>query len=81
VAADGEIYAQPRGFDPAEIDIPIRLWHGKEDRSFHWSLAEELANRLPCCETFFVEDEGHYSLPIRRRREVLTDLLKATSCK
>jgi pimeloyl-ACP methyl ester carboxylesterase len=81
VAADGEIYAQPWGFDPAEIDIPIRLWHGKEDRSFHWSLAEELAKRLPCCETFFVEDEGHYSLPIRRRREVLTDLLKATSCK
>lgn len=75
VAKDGEIYAEPWEFDPAEIQVPIRLWHGKQDRSFHWRLAEKLCGVLPRCEMRLVEDEGHYSLPISRRMEILTDLI------
>ena len=37
---DAEIYANPWGFTPEDIRVPVRLWHGKRDRSFHWSLAE-----------------------------------------
>lgn len=77
VALDGEIYAEPWGFDVREIRTPMRIWHGKDDRSFRWQLAEELAEKLPNCESRFVENEGHYSLPIRHRREILEDLLKA----
>ena len=75
VVSDAEVYAQPWGFPVEEVRLPVRLWHGKADRSFSWKLAEELANRLPCCSARFIEDEGHYSLPIRRRREILEDLL------
>lgn len=77
VALDGEIYAEPWGFDVSEIRTPVRLWHGKEDRSFRWQLAHELAQKLRHCEPHFVEDEGHYSLPIRHKREILEDLMKA----
>ncbi|MHA3770168.1 alpha/beta fold hydrolase [Verrucomicrobiota bacterium sgz303538] len=79
VAADGEIYAEPWGFDVGEIRTPVRLWHGKDDRSFRWQLAKELAQKLPNCETHFVEHEGHYSLPIRHRREILENLMSTTS--
>lgn len=71
---DAEIYANPWGFAPENIRVPVRLWHGKRDRSFHWSLAQSLADRLPLCHRHLVENEGHYSLPIRHMREILHDL-------
>src|SRR5437763_165435 len=29
VMADAQIYAQPWGFALEEVDVPVRLWHGK----------------------------------------------------
>ena len=77
VMVDAEIYAQPWGFPLEEIQTPVRLWHGKRDRSFHWPLADSLGQRLPHCCTRLVEGEGHYSLPIRHMREILADLRAA----
>jgi pimeloyl-ACP methyl ester carboxylesterase len=77
VMTDAEIYAQPWGFDVEEIRVPVRLWHGKKDRSFHWQLARDLGARLTNGTTHLVEDEGHYSLPIRHMHEILADLKSA----
>jgi pimeloyl-ACP methyl ester carboxylesterase len=77
VMIDAEIYANEWGFAPETIRVPVRLWHGKKDRTFHWSLAEWFANRLPLCHRHLVEGEGHYSLPIRHMREILADLRSA----
>ncbi|MEO6870780.1 MAG: alpha/beta hydrolase [Chthoniobacterales bacterium] len=74
---DAEIYAQPWGFSVEEISVPVRLWHGKKDRSFHWELARDLGARLTSCTTHLVEGEGHYSLPIRHMHEILADLKSA----
>lgn len=74
---DAAIYAQPWGFNLAEIQTPVRLWHGKEDRNFEWELAQEMAASLPNCTPRFVDNEAHYSLAIRRRKEILADLLAA----
>jgi pimeloyl-ACP methyl ester carboxylesterase len=71
---DAEIYAQPWGFPLEEIEVPVRLWHGKKDRSFHWQLARSLGERLPHGVEHLVEGEGHYSLPIRHMGEILADL-------
>jgi len=75
VVADAQIYAQPWGFAIEDVRVPVRLWHGKEDRAFSVHLAEELANRLPNCHARFVDDAGHYSLPIRYMRDILKDLI------
>lgn len=75
VIADAQIYAQPWGFRLEDVDVPVRLWHGKEDRAFSFRLAEETAARLPKCVAHIVENEGHYSLPIRHMREILADLI------
>ncbi len=74
---DAEIYAQPWGFPLEEIRVPVRLWHGKKDRSFNWNLADSLGKRLPNCTPRMVDGEGHYSLPIRHMHEILADLRSA----
>jgi hypothetical protein len=53
----------------------VRLWHGMEDRAFAVRLAEAIANRFPNYKARFIQDEGHYSLPIRHIREILEDLI------
>ena len=75
VMADAQIYAQPWGFSLEDIHVPVRLWHGMQDRAFSVHLAEEVAERLPNCKARFIDDAGHYSLPIRHMREILQDLI------
>jgi pimeloyl-ACP methyl ester carboxylesterase len=77
VILDAQIYADPWGFALEEITVPVRLWHGKKDRSFSVTVAEEVARRLPNCNARYVENAGHYSLPIRNMREILADLMAA----
>lgn len=76
VMIDADIYAQPWGFSLEEVRVPVRLWHGKKDRTFSFRLAEQIAGRLPNCEFHLVDGAGHYSLPIRHTHEILADLLR-----
>ena len=76
VMVDAEIYAMPWGFPLEEVRVPVRLWHGRKDRTFSFRLAEQIATRLPNCEFHLIDDLGHYSLPIRRMDEILSDLLR-----
>ena len=75
VIADAELYAQPWGFALEDVRVPVRLWHGANDRTFSHRLASAVAQRLPSCELRIVENAGHYSLPIRNMHEILRDLL------
>ena len=75
VITDAEIYARPWGFEPEAITRPVRMWHGRKDRTFAVRLAEDVAARLPICRLKVVEDAGHYSLPIRQMPEILRDLV------
>jgi pimeloyl-ACP methyl ester carboxylesterase len=77
VMADAQIYAQPWGFAIEDVRVPVRLWHGEEDRAFAVRLAQDIANRIPNCRARFIENEGHYSLPIRHMREILQDLISS----
>ena len=77
VMIDAQIYAEPWGFTMEDVRVPVRLWHGTEDRAFAVRLAEQIANRFPICKARFIPDEGHYSLPIRHMREILEDLVSA----
>lgn len=70
---DGRSYAQPWPFDPAEIQVPVSLWHGTMDKNFHHSLAERLASRIPGA-TFHLREEGHYSLPFFCMEELVAGM-------
>jgi pimeloyl-ACP methyl ester carboxylesterase len=75
--ADAGLYAEPWGFPPEEIRVPVQFWHGREDRNFHFSLAGHLAARVPSATLRVVENEGHFSLPIRRAETILAALAEA----
>lgn len=77
--ADAQIYAHPWGFSLEAIDIPIQFWHGREDGNFHYTLAEEMAGRVPKARLQIVENEGHFSLPIRQSEMILKEL--AATCR
>ena len=72
---DAEIFGKPWEFRLEDIDVPVRLWHGTEDRAFSVGVAEYMASRIPNCTFRLIEGEGHYSLPIRHMREILSDLI------
>jgi pimeloyl-ACP methyl ester carboxylesterase len=75
VFADAEIYAQSWGFSLRNIRVPVRLWHGKKDRSFSAAVAEATAKQIPNAKLRVIEDAGHYSTPIRHMRKILADLI------
>jgi pimeloyl-ACP methyl ester carboxylesterase len=75
VLADAEIYAQPWGFALEDVALPVRLWHGKLDRAFSFRVAQEVAKRLPNCTARYIDNAGHYSLPIRNMKAILSDLV------
>ena len=75
VMVDAEIYGRPWDFRLEDVKVPVRLWHGKQDRAFSFRVAEETAKRLPNCVGRYFDNEGHFSLPIRHMREILADLI------
>lgn len=74
VVADAEIYIAPWGFPLRAISVPVRFWHGTEDRNFAASFTVSLSREVPDCTLRIVPGEGHYSLPMRCAREIVADL-------
>ena len=71
-AADGLLYGRPWGFTLREIRAPLYLWHGERDVIVPPSMGHYLAESIPGCHARFYPDDGHFSLPFGRLREILT---------
>lgn len=67
---DGEIYVQPMGFHPAEITIPVHVWHGTDDRNIPLHLAQQMAAHLPQARCHWIPGEGHFSLSMLHAPEI-----------
>lgn len=50
------------GFDPADIRVPARLWHGEADNIVSVAFGRQLASQLPDCVAHLLPDLGHYML-------------------
>jgi pimeloyl-ACP methyl ester carboxylesterase len=70
-AADGLLYGRPWGFSLSEIRAPVFLWHGERDVIVPPSMGHYLAAAIPGCVAQFPLDDGHFSLPFTRLREIL----------
>jgi len=76
---DGDIYTSDWGFDLRAIQTPIHVWHGKRDRNIPWTYAAKIAALLPHAATHWTEDDGHYSLPVLRARDIAAVALQGSS--
>ena len=74
-AADGLLYARTWGFELREIRAPVFLWHGEADVVVPATMGHYLAENIPGCTARFYPEDGHFSLPYNRLREILQPAL------
>ncbi len=68
---ESEIYRNFWGFRPQDVQFPVSLWHGTEDRNVKLASARELARQLPRCTRHFIRGQGHFSLFRNYKDEIL----------
>jgi pimeloyl-ACP methyl ester carboxylesterase len=71
---DFRLLASPWGFEPEEITMPVKIWHGDADSTIPLRHAEELASRIPNAELVVCPGEGHFLLAARMP-EIIAQLL------
>jgi pimeloyl-ACP methyl ester carboxylesterase len=59
------------GFDPADVAVPVLLWHGASDRFSPASHARWLADRIPAATVLVQPDAAHFGA-----LDVLPDVLR-----
>ncbi|HSG42179.1 MAG TPA: alpha/beta hydrolase [Anaerolineales bacterium] len=74
-AWDMRLYVREWDFDPAEIQIPLTLFHGAQDRNYPIAFVQRFANSLPCAEFIAYPEDGHISIHINHFDEIAKALL------
>jgi pimeloyl-ACP methyl ester carboxylesterase len=57
---DYEVCRRPWGFEPADVTVPVLVWHGLRDRLVPVRHALRLAAALPACDTRLEPGAGHF---------------------
>ena len=70
-ARDLVVYAGDWGFDLAEIETEVQLWHGEADVTVPAVCSREAYKRMPASTLKLYPNEGHFSLPLRHMPEIL----------
>ncbi len=71
---DLRLFRQPWGFEPADIQRPVQLWHGTCDRVVPLSHSQYLHARLADSTLEVVPGAGHFSLPLEHMALILSSL-------
>jgi len=72
---DMRLYVRDWGFHPAEIQIPVTLFHGEEDRNYPLSLVERVVSQLPYAELITYPKDGHISTYVNHFDEIAKALM------
>jgi pimeloyl-ACP methyl ester carboxylesterase len=62
-------------FKPQEIQIPVHLWHGEDDRNAPIAMGRYMAMAIPNSRTKFYPGEGHISLFKKYSEEIFSTLV------
>ncbi len=55
---EARMHLEPWGFDLADVDFPVTLWHGALDESHPIQMATQIASELPHCRAIYVDGVG-----------------------
>jgi pimeloyl-ACP methyl ester carboxylesterase len=75
------MFQQPWTLPFSSITLPVHMWHGDHDNVVPFRHSEYLAAQLGNAHMNCVPGEGHFSLPLRHMRRLLTDFLEQTEKK
>jgi pimeloyl-ACP methyl ester carboxylesterase len=67
------LFSRPWGFRPADVQVPVVLWHGEADAQVPIAIARRLARQIPTCQARFLAGAGHFWL-LDHYEEVLATL-------
>ncbi len=73
-AWEARIYPRPWGFPLREIQTPVDVWHGGQDRNVPSRMGRHLHREIPGSKLHWFPEEGHLSLPFRHCRRILLSL-------
>jgi pimeloyl-ACP methyl ester carboxylesterase len=71
---DDLAFVQEWGFDLKKIAVPVVIWQGDDDFMVPHAHAEWLASAIPGSELRFTPGEGHFSLTVKGRPAIVTQL-------
>ena len=69
---------RPWPFDLTAIQT-LQLWHGDKDPIVPLQHSQWLAQQVPHAQLRIIENEGHFSLPIKYAEQILTQLVSETN--
>jgi pimeloyl-ACP methyl ester carboxylesterase len=67
---DGAAALAPWGFDPESTRVPVKVWHGRQDRFVPFGHGQWLADHIPGAESELTDTDGHLTLTLGRIGEV-----------
>jgi pimeloyl-ACP methyl ester carboxylesterase len=59
---DGASHLTHWGFDLEDIRVPVKIWHGRQDRMVPVRHGEWLAANVPGAEAEISDDDGHLTV-------------------
>lgn len=68
-------FVTPWGFDVGDINAPVAIWQGSQDRNTPFGHGEWLVSHLPRVHPHLLPDHGHLSLGVDSFGLILDDLL------
>lgn len=74
---DDLAFARPWGFDLSSIRVPVQIWQGEHDRLVPWAHGQWLADNISGAKFTLARGEGHFSLGVANRDQILEELLSA----
>ena len=71
-------FIRPWGFELSEINIPVLLYQGSEDKMVPYTHGQWLSENLPqeTVKMHFISGEGHISILIREFHSMIDELIK-----
>jgi len=71
---DDRAFLKPWGFDLAEIERPVGIWQGGQDRMVPFAHGQWLAQHVGSATPHLLPDEGHLSLAVASMASILDEL-------
>lgn len=68
------LLSKPWGFRSEDIRIPVKLWHGAQDKTVPPNMSREQHERIHASTLTILPEEGHFSLPVNQMERILADI-------